>query len=50
MVISAVSCPGLILVLLVGVIHWHRLAKEAVAASSLTVLKAKLDRAWSNLQ
>ena len=28
---------------------WHRLLREAVAAPSLAVLKARLDRAWSNL-
>ncbi|KFQ06319.1 hypothetical protein N330_06020, partial [Leptosomus discolor] len=29
--------------------HWHRLPREAVAAPSLAVLKARLDGAWSNL-
>jgi len=29
--------------------HWHRLPKEAVAAPSLTVFKARLDGALSNL-
>lgn len=28
---------------------WHRLPREAVAASSLEVSKARLDGAWSNL-
>ena len=28
---------------------WHRLPREVVAAPSLEVLKARLDRAWSNL-
>ena len=28
---------------------WHRLLMEAVAAPSLEVSKARLDRAWSNL-
>jgi len=28
---------------------WHRLPREAVAASSLAVFKARLDGAWSNL-
>ena len=27
---------------------WHRLPREAVAAPSLAVFKARLDRAWSN--
>ncbi|KFO66136.1 hypothetical protein N302_02696, partial [Corvus brachyrhynchos] len=31
------------------VMHWHRLAGEAVAAPSLGAFKARLDRAWSNL-
>ncbi|KFQ39440.1 hypothetical protein N332_03035, partial [Mesitornis unicolor] len=29
--------------------HWHRLPREAVDAPSLEVLKARLDRALSNL-
>ena len=29
--------------------HWHRVPREAVAAPSLAVFKARLDRAWSNL-
>jgi len=29
--------------------HWHRLPREAVAAPSLAVFKAKLDGALSNL-
>jgi len=29
--------------------HWHRLPTEAVAAPSLEVFKARLDRALSNL-
>ena len=29
--------------------HWHRLPREAVAAPSLAVFKARLDRALSNL-
>jgi len=29
--------------------HWHRLPREAVAAASLAVLKARMDGAWSNL-
>ncbi|KFR08250.1 hypothetical protein N306_06479, partial [Opisthocomus hoazin] len=29
--------------------HWNRLPKEAVAAPSLAVLKARLDGALSNL-
>jgi len=29
--------------------HWHRLPKEAVAAPSLAVFKARLDEALSNL-
>jgi len=29
--------------------HWHRLPREAVAAPSLAVLKARLDGALSNL-
>ena len=29
--------------------HWHRVPREAVAAPSLAVFKATLDRAWSNL-
>jgi len=29
--------------------HWHRLPREAVAASSLEVFKARLDGALSNL-
>jgi len=29
--------------------HWHRLPREAVAATSLTVFKARLDGALSNL-
>ncbi|KFR14885.1 hypothetical protein N306_11837, partial [Opisthocomus hoazin] len=29
--------------------HWHRLPREAVAAPSLTVFKARLDGALSNL-
>jgi len=29
--------------------HWHRLSREAVAAPSLEVLKARLDGALSNL-
>ena len=29
--------------------HWHRVPREAVAAPSLAVLKARLDGAWSNL-
>ncbi|KFQ98837.1 hypothetical protein N306_07965, partial [Opisthocomus hoazin] len=29
--------------------HWHRLPREAVAAPSLEVFKARLDRALSNL-
>ena len=29
--------------------HWHRLPREAVAAPSLAVFKARLDGAWSNL-
>jgi len=28
--------------------HWHRLPREAVAAPSLPVSKARLDRALSN--
>ena len=28
---------------------WHRLPREAVAAPSLEVSEARLDRAWSNL-
>ena len=28
---------------------WHRLPREAVAAPSLAVFKARLDAAWSNL-
>jgi len=28
---------------------WPRLPREAVAAPSLAVLKARLDRAWSTL-
>ena len=28
---------------------WHRLPREAVAAPSLAVFKARLDGAWSNL-
>lgn len=28
---------------------WHKLPREAVAATSLEVTKARLDRAWSNL-
>ena len=28
--------------------HWHRLPREAVAAPSLAVFKARLDRALSN--
>jgi len=29
--------------------HWHRLPREAVAASSLKLFKARLDGALSNL-
>ncbi|KFQ12397.1 hypothetical protein N330_01135, partial [Leptosomus discolor] len=29
--------------------HWHRFPREAVAAPSLEVLKARLDAALSNL-
>ncbi|KFR11606.1 hypothetical protein N306_03231, partial [Opisthocomus hoazin] len=29
--------------------HWHRLPREVVAAPSLAVFKARLDRALSNL-
>ncbi|KFQ08898.1 hypothetical protein N330_04553, partial [Leptosomus discolor] len=29
--------------------HCHRLPREAVAAPSLAVFKARLDGAWSNL-
>jgi len=29
--------------------HWHRLPREAVAAPSLAVSKARMDGAWSNL-
>ncbi|KFR01232.1 hypothetical protein N306_09970, partial [Opisthocomus hoazin] len=29
--------------------HWHRLPREAVAAPSLVVFKARLDGALSNL-
>ena len=29
--------------------HWNRLPREAVAAPSLAVFKARLDGAWSNL-
>ena len=29
--------------------RWHRLPREAVAAPSLEVSKARLDGAWSNL-
>jgi len=29
--------------------HWHRLPREAAAAPSLEVFKARFDRAWSNL-
>ena len=29
--------------------HWHRLPREAVAAPSLAVFKARLDGAWNNL-
>jgi len=29
--------------------HWHRLPREAVAATSLAVFKARLDGALSNL-
>jgi len=29
--------------------HWHRLPREAVAAQSLAVFKARLDRALSKL-
>jgi len=29
--------------------HWHRLPREAVAATSLEVFKARLDGALSNL-
>ncbi|KFQ07764.1 hypothetical protein N330_13091, partial [Leptosomus discolor] len=29
--------------------HWHRLPREAVAAPSLAVSKARLDGAWSSL-
>jgi len=29
--------------------HWPRLPREAVAAPSLAVLKARLDGAWSTL-
>jgi len=29
--------------------HWHRLSREAVAAPSLELFKARLDRALSNL-
>ena len=29
--------------------HWHRLPREAVAAPSMEVFKARSDRAWSNL-
>ena len=29
--------------------HWHRLPREAVAASSLPMFKARLDGALSNL-
>ena len=32
-----------------GVRPWHRLPREAVAAPSLEVSKARLDRAWSKL-
>ena len=28
---------------------WHRLPREAVAAPSLAVFKARLDGAWGNL-
>ena len=28
--------------------HWHRLPREAVAAPSLAVFKARLDGAWNN--
>ncbi|KFR11812.1 hypothetical protein N306_09424, partial [Opisthocomus hoazin] len=31
------------------VTHWHRLPREAVAAPSLAVFKARLDGALSNL-
>ncbi|KFQ14197.1 hypothetical protein N330_04075, partial [Leptosomus discolor] len=31
------------------VIHWNRLPREAVAAPSLAVFKARVDGAWSNL-
>jgi len=31
------------------VTHWPRLPREAVAAPSLAVLKARLDRAWRSL-
>ncbi|KFQ50723.1 hypothetical protein N333_08334, partial [Nestor notabilis] len=29
--------------------RWHRVPREAVAAPSLAVFKARLDGAWSNL-
>ena len=29
--------------------RWHRLPREAVAAPSLAVFKARLDGAWSKL-
>ncbi|KFQ98827.1 hypothetical protein N306_07955, partial [Opisthocomus hoazin] len=29
--------------------HWHRMPREAVAAPSLEVFKARLDRALGNL-
>ncbi|KFQ02806.1 hypothetical protein N330_04370, partial [Leptosomus discolor] len=29
--------------------HWNKLPREAVAAPSLVVFKARLDGAWSNL-